>query len=269
MKFGLGISYNIFDGEELLETSLKSVRGVADHISVVYQTTSNFGVQNKHLLPFLEELKAKGFIDKLFEFKPELTKNKDGSINWKSGSINELEKRQIGLQIAKANGMQYYMTMDADEVYDTKELVDAIANFQIGDYDSSFCKMKSFYKKPTLEIKPAFDYYVPLFFKIKKESKMGITTKGEYPVKCDPTRRMIAGHTRVFTRNEIEMYHYSYLRKDIESKIFNSSAQSDIQSKKIVIDHYNNWDNIKDGAKLIGNFDFKLEEVENKFNIKL
>ncbi|MFM6972171.1 MAG: hypothetical protein ACKOXJ_00940 [Alphaproteobacteria bacterium] len=39
----LGITYNLFDGEELLESSVKSVRESAEHINVVYQTTSNWG----------------------------------------------------------------------------------------------------------------------------------------------------------------------------------------------------------------------------------
>lgn len=39
----VGISYNLFDGEELLESSIKSIRDNVDYISVVYQTVSNFG----------------------------------------------------------------------------------------------------------------------------------------------------------------------------------------------------------------------------------
>ena len=39
----LGISYNLFDGEELLEYSIQSVRNSTDHINVVYQKTSNWG----------------------------------------------------------------------------------------------------------------------------------------------------------------------------------------------------------------------------------
>ena len=38
----IGVSYNLFDGEELLESSIKSIRKNVDYISVVYQTISNF-----------------------------------------------------------------------------------------------------------------------------------------------------------------------------------------------------------------------------------
>ena len=41
----LGISYNVFDGEELLEKSILCIRDQVDFISVVYQEKSNFGNQ--------------------------------------------------------------------------------------------------------------------------------------------------------------------------------------------------------------------------------
>jgi hypothetical protein len=54
----LGISYNVFDGEELLESSIKLIRDNVDFISVVYQTTSNFGNQcSEELVPLLHRLK--------------------------------------------------------------------------------------------------------------------------------------------------------------------------------------------------------------------
>jgi len=57
----IGVSYNLFDGEELLESSIKSIRKNVDYISVVYQTVSNFGNPcDEGLVPLLEELKSKG-----------------------------------------------------------------------------------------------------------------------------------------------------------------------------------------------------------------
>ena len=54
----LGVSYNVFDGEELLESSIKSIRSEVDYISVVYQTVSNFGNQcSEELIPLLNRLK--------------------------------------------------------------------------------------------------------------------------------------------------------------------------------------------------------------------
>ena len=37
----LGIAYNLFDGEELLVDSIKSIRNSVDYIIVIYQQVSN------------------------------------------------------------------------------------------------------------------------------------------------------------------------------------------------------------------------------------
>lgn len=38
-----GVSYSAFDGDEILEGSLRSIRGEADYINVIYQTQSWYG----------------------------------------------------------------------------------------------------------------------------------------------------------------------------------------------------------------------------------
>tara|TARA_R110001592_G_scaffold298384_2_gene569164 strand:- start:124 stop:924 length:801 start_codon:yes stop_codon:yes gene_type:complete len=264
----LGISYNIFDGEEMLPFALKNLRPFANFIVVVYQTKSNYGNDNPKLLPQLEKLKEAGLIDKLFLYEPNLIYNKDKSLNWKSGTMNEIEKREIGLKICRANNCDTYMTLDCDELYDPIEFKWSMNDFESNGYDTSYTKLLTYYKLPTMELRPLENWYQPLFYKIKADTKFEM--QDNYPVVIDRTKMLNkAGYTRVYTREEIVQYHYAYVRHNLISKVHNSSAHSDIQSKKIVIDHYTNWDNIKDGAKLIGNFDFKLEEVENKFNIKL
>ena len=49
----ISASYNVFDGEELLEKSISSIRDSVDFISVVYQTISNFG---NNCSPDLEDI---------------------------------------------------------------------------------------------------------------------------------------------------------------------------------------------------------------------
>jgi hypothetical protein len=64
----VGISYNVFDGEELLENSIKSIRDNVDYVSVVYQTVSNFGNPcDDGLVPLLEKLVKDGLVDEIFE----------------------------------------------------------------------------------------------------------------------------------------------------------------------------------------------------------
>ncbi len=68
----LGISYNIFDGEELLENSIRSIRENVDYISVVYQEISNFGNPcNGNLVSLINKLKTEGLVDEVFKYKPQ------------------------------------------------------------------------------------------------------------------------------------------------------------------------------------------------------
>ena len=62
----LGASYNIFDGEELLEGSIKSIRDKVDYVSVVYQNVSNFNNNaSENLDVVLKKLKDEKLIDEL------------------------------------------------------------------------------------------------------------------------------------------------------------------------------------------------------------
>ena len=70
----LGISYNLFDGEELLEYSINSVRDSCDHINVVYQKISNWGEPcSKDLEDILHDLLRKKLIDKIYCYSPKNT----------------------------------------------------------------------------------------------------------------------------------------------------------------------------------------------------
>ena len=265
----LGVAYNIFDGEEMLPHSLRNLRPMVEFICVVYQTTSNFGNKNPLLLEQLEMLQIEGLIDKLFFYEPKIERLENGEVDWKHGTHNEFEKRNIGLNICRANGCDAFMTIDCDELYDEKQFLWARVDFEKGGYDTSFLQMKTFYKKPTLEVTPSEEYYVPLFYKINKDTKFTYEFAPPYPCNIDPTRRVKAGYSRIYQRDEIEMYHYAYVRNNLVSKVTNTSAQSDYISKKQVCHHFDNFKGVEDGALFIGLQAFDLKEVENKFNINL
>ena len=264
----LGVSFNIFDGEEMLFFSLRNLRPMVDHINVIYQTTSNFGIENRNLEEKLNMYFRAGLIDVLSHYEPSFQKNEDGTIKWQNGQINEIEKRNIGLINCKANGCDVMMTLDCDELYDPEQFKWAKQDFEKYGYDTSFCKMSTFYKHPTFRLTPKEEYYSPLFYRINKDTKFGYHST-DYPVALDPTRKVKAGYSRIYEREEIEMQHFAYVRNDISSKVINSSSQSDEVSKQKVIHHYNNFQDARDGALLIGGQSFGLIKVENKFNIEL
>lgn len=264
----LGIAYNIFDGEEMLPYTLKNHHPFAYYKVIIYQEVSNFGNKNENLKKELLKLKEEGLVDELVCYTPHLIKNEDKSVNWKSGTINEQKKRQLGLDYCRKNGCDTFMTLDCDELYDHEQFKWAMEDFERGGYDTSFTKLLTYYKKPTLQLTPPEEWYQPLFYKIKKKTKFEFFDTDNYPVFTDRTKMVKAGYCRVYTREEIEQHHFAYIRHNLISKTTNSSAQTDEKSKLMVNYQFDNWKK-GDGALLIGLQKFGLKEVDNKFNIKL
>ncbi len=255
----LGLSYNVFDGEELLEGSIKQIRGEVDYISVVYQTVSNFGHScDENLILLLEDLKSSGLIDETYKYTPTDI----------VGSTNELKKRNIGLELSIKNGCTHHMSIDTDEYYNIDEFRNMKKIVTDGDYDSSVCQMITYYNKPIYRIEPKETYYVPLIYKIRKNVLFG---KNKFPVIVDPTRKMEPGNCKIFTREEIEMHHLSYVRNNIFKKLNNSSAKKNFESEiSFLVDYFNSWEYGKK-ALMPGRpcKYYDVVEVENKFNIKL
>ena len=54
----LGAAYNVFDNEELLEASVRSIRSEVDFVAIVYQRTSNFGAPCSASLDAIRRRKA-------------------------------------------------------------------------------------------------------------------------------------------------------------------------------------------------------------------
>ena len=229
----LGISYNVFDGEELLEGSIKQIRSEVDYISVVYQITSNFGQKcDDNLVPLLNKLKSEGLIDFLYQYDPVLNTHPH---------YNEITKRNIGLEISKKNGCTHHMSMDCDEYYFIDQFKFLKKEIEDNDFDSSYCQMKTYYKTWDYQIYPPEDYFVSLIYKINPNEYFG---QGRFcPVTVDPTRQMSSGKYRILNREEIEMHHGSYIRNDIRKKFENSSASGNFRNDiNRLIDEYNNWE---------------------------
>jgi hypothetical protein len=255
----LGVSYNIFDGEELLESSIKSIRDNVDYISVVYQTKSNFGNPcGDELIPTLKYLKEKNLIDELYHYKPNVKKG---------GHFNEITKRNIGLFLSEGAACTHHMSMDSDEYYISEDFVNLKNEMEFGNYDSSFCKMKTYFKDPKFEVRPMNEYYVPVIYKISLNNKF-ILGK-EAPVLVDPTRRMNSKNPLILGRDKLEMYHMSYVRKNIRKKLENSSSKEAFKDIDGFLDMFNKYK--------VGDTFFTTSKpgnettilVDNKFNIEI
>jgi hypothetical protein len=253
----IGVSYNLFDAEELLEGSIKCIRGEVDYISIVYQTVSNFGNPcDEGLVPLLKKLKEGGLVDELFEYRPKLNKG---------GHYNEITKRNIGVSLSLGEGCTHHMSMDSDEYYLLDEFKYMKKIIGEGDYDSSVCRLQTYYKEPIYRLDPPEDYYVSLLYKINHSSSYQFGIR--LPVLVDPTRCMEPGNCKIFKRDEIQMHHMSYIRKDIRIKLQNSSAVINFKDRvDKLVDYHNKWEYPKQ-ALMAGAPDkfYNIKKVEKQF----
>lgn len=253
----IGVSYNLFDGEELIEGSIKCIRDEVDYISVVYQTESNFGNPcDENLVPLLNNLLNKKLIDELYEYKPKINKG---------GHFNEIQKRNIGVALSQGAGCTHHMSMDSDEYYLLDEFKYMKKTMEEGNYDSAACQLLTYYKEPIYILDPPEDYYVSLLYKLNVSSEYRIGSR--LPVLVDPTRCMEPGNCKIFTRDEIQMHHFSYIRKNIKRKLQNSSAVVNFKDRvDRLVDYHNKWEYPKEAlmAGLPDKF-YKIKKTKNLF----
>jgi len=251
MKFKFGASYNVFDDSlELLEKSINCIRENIDFISVVYQDISNYGQKaDCDIKQFLESLLIKNKIDEIVFFEPQLEKGPH---------FNEIQKRNIGLQKSINKNCNYHISLDSDEFYLKSEFDFLIDFINKNEPKSTYCQLRTYYKDLNFQISPPEEYYVSLFYKIDKNSTYLFGCKA--PVNVDPTRKMYTLPHKlivklykifgvklkdidpeknvIFSREQIEMHHMSYVRDNFRKKIFNSSALCNFEKEAEEIVRY-------------------------------
>ncbi len=242
-----GVSYCVFDGEELLESSIRSIRDSVDYINIVYSSTSySYNHINQNIEQVVSSLKEKGLVDEIIEYKP----NKKYNLQ-----KNEITKRNIGLKYAKKAGVNYFMTMDTDEFY-IKEELDKAQEFIIeNNITHSFCPIINYGLTPFQRSKEIAQYSVPFFFKVTKRNFLKNEKKKRICI-SDPTRNSSYYlFARYFYLNNITMHHMSYIRKDLIKKLESSTANFNDETIKNILESLNNNNN--------------FFETENIFNITI
>ena len=66
----LGVSYNIFDGEELLENSIKSIRKNVITFLWFIKRYRILVIHVTNLIPLINRLKNEGLVDEIFKYRP-------------------------------------------------------------------------------------------------------------------------------------------------------------------------------------------------------
>lgn len=261
IKFG--ISYNVFDGEELLEDSILLIREFVQYISVVYQKKSNYGNDcADDLLDLLLDLKDDGLVDNIIEFVPPY-------FGQEYCHSNELSKRNIGLELSRKNYCTHHMSMDTDEFYLKEEFRNLIDFYKKNPHTASYCELDNYYKTPEYLLNYIDNTKVSLFFPINERNVIYKLGYSNVPNVVDPTRRPYYDKYYLFDSNFIKMHHMTMVRKDIRTKLINSSARINYDKGNFIqeiIDYYNNWD----GENLIGKHvrgDVELVRIVPKFDL--
>jgi hypothetical protein len=241
----LAAIYNVWDGVELLRGSMISVAAGVDLFIIVYQDVSNFGEKYDPL----PDMDLTGFNVKLAKYTP---RNH-------GGHVNEIKKRNLGIQVAKQEGCTHFFHRDVDEYY--KDFVEAKEAFIKSEYTGSVCGIQAYFKQPDLMFDNYESYYVPFIHKLLPNVQAGAR---QYPFRVDPTRKI----TR--QKNVIElphtMHHFSWVRKDIQRKIRNSSARNNMRINAI-LNAYNS-PQVGDGY-YVQPFERLLVKTDNHFNIQI
>lgn len=229
----LGISYNLFNGNELLETSLKQMRKNADYIVLVYSNYSHAGQYDDSAYKTIQELDS-DLYDDIICFKPSRVR---------SVRYNELKKRNTGLKKCKQNGCSHFMSVDCDEFYVDSEFKRAKKIVEESDYDASYCELVNYFWSPEFQMVESKKQYVPFIYKINTRRKHKYGYK--FPVVVDPTRIIPSKKVLSFNQEQLLMHHMSYVRLDeasLRSKLIHSpNVNLFIDIVEDYIDYFKRW----------------------------
>jgi len=208
--------YNIWSDWDWLEISVKNIKLLVDGIIIVASERSNWG-----------------------EYSPIPTLWK-GSVNIREPFFNhplncETDKRNYGLDLAKREGYTHFICLDADELYEQEAFLKAKERFNSEpDLQGLVCRTQVYFKSPELTI--GLDHtLVPFIHKIQPGIRHEFNKKYPYAwengnIHIDPSRSLnINSGVKM---DDIIMHHYSWVRKDYEKKIRNSTARNNILKDK-------------------------------------
>lgn len=228
----LGVVFNVFDGEELLEDAVARIAHFSSYIILICQGVSNHGIENYAGAIECQRLNNLGFVDEVMTFTPDLSQ---------SPYTNELEKRNLGLHVLRKVGCTHFLMMDVDEFYRDTEAANAIQAIKDYDYGVTYCRLYTYYKYPVVQLTPMEEYFVPFICKLTDDVSLGGPTLYEAPL-VDPTRRIRpVTNMHVFEQDVLTMHHMTFVRRDLEKKMRNSSACTNKSDMPIILSAYDSF----------------------------
>jgi len=217
--------YNVWDDYELLKLSVENILPVVDGVIIVNSQKSNYGepyTGNTTLCIWNNDSKAIDFI----QYDPDLKK---------LPGENERNKRNIGLEEAKRLGYTHFIMMDADEFYEPEPFLKEKERFLNENLNGLVCASQVYFKSPKLTIgldttRVTFIHKITpnLRFEFNKNFPFAFDKQA---IRIDPTRQLNINSGVEWS--DIIMHHYSYVRRDFEKKIRNSTARNNLENSTI------------------------------------
>jgi len=244
--------YTVWNALELLEGSVKQIYDHVDEVIIGYQTHSHYGVYSEEVEKFVKAFCRKHKKARAVFFKPKAETAKQG----------ERRKINILLQEAKKTNTHFFLSA-TDHYYDSEQF--AKAKEKVLPFQVTATRMYTYFKKPEWRLKPMESYYMPFICRLSKLT-YSKDTGGEWNVHVDPALCFYPNESFYeFPIDECVMHHYSFIRKDIDSKLKNAAARinfdKDIDS---IIKGYHDFDGV---GKVPYYSDHEIEVVDNFFNI--
>lgn len=239
--------YSVWADWDILKFSLKNLRPMVDGVIIVGSEKSNHG----EIFPIPEEFKT----HELFIREPHFHEPRH----------SETDKRNYGLDRAREQGYTHFLTIDSDEMYEREPFLKHKSRFlNEPNLKGLVCNCQTYFKKPTLTI--GLDTtLVPFIHELTPTIKHEFNKN--YPfawegkaIRIDPTRSLSINSG--VERTDLKMMHYSWIRKDFDLKIRNSTASANLKRSTILDD----LANAKPGYH-VKFYNKTLTECENIFNI--
>ncbi len=257
----LSMTINSFDATEHLYSSISSVRDQIDHVAAIYQKQSYW--KNPMADEDMEELlhlKNIGLIDELIEFKPNFAKY---------SREQECDKRNMGIELMKANGSSHIINVDADEYYTPDQFEYGVNLIEEKNYNITYCSYVNYYKDFNHYLVYPFRPLVPFI----QSTYYRYTYQGPAPGPTDPTRRIknpFKIGEYIFRDDEIRMAHAAWVRKDIRKKLVNWSAKNHFEKELIdkAVERWENWEEGQTAVMLFNTPDnsVKVNKLEKRIH---
>lgn len=244
------------DTIEFMPSFISNHLQFSDAIIIVWSQNSNHWNKNDRILEYIlsNNIDSRVFfyqLEPVIKLKP---------------LVNETRKRNYGIDIAKMNGFSHFILCDFDEMYEPELMNNEKKRFDNPNLNGLVHPLKVYIKNPTLWCDD--HTLVCGIHKLNKSTYCG--NFAEYPfaydskgnAHIDPSRRL--SYTSGIEMSEVYMHHFSYVRKDINLKINNSSANLK-RSKSVILEELRD---AKPGyvSRL---YHQELKECPNYFNIEI